>query len=145
MTSNIGSQAIIDPDLTAKEREQAIQEALRQHFRPEFLNRVDETVIFNRLSQDQLHGIVGVQLEQVKKRLLEKRISLEFADSALDYLGTKGFDPVFGARPLKRVIQGEVLNPLARDLIANKVKAGDLVTISGAKDKLAFKIESPQA
>lgn len=133
MTSNIGSQAIMDPDLGAEEREKAIHEALRFHFRPEFLNRIDETVIFNRLSQEQLHGIVRIQLAQVEKRLSEKKIHVEFEPSALRFLSNRGFDPVFGARPLKRVIQGEILNPLAREIIGGHVKAGDVVKI-GAND-----------
>ena len=144
MTSNLGSQAIMDPALTASQRESSIQEALRQHFRPEFLNRIDETVIFNRLGQDLLEGIVRIQLQQVERRLQEKRIALEFSDGALDYLALKGFDPVFGARPLKRVIQSEVLNPLARDIIGGKVKAGDLVKI-GAPDGTQISFETQQA
>ncbi|RYZ68446.1 MAG: type VI secretion system ATPase TssH, partial [Proteobacteria bacterium] len=145
MTSNIGSQAIMDPDLGPRERESAINEALRLHFRPEFLNRIDETVIFNRLGQNQLEGIVKIQLEAVEKRLQDKRITLEFSDGALDYLSQKGFDPVFGARPLKRVIQSEVLNPLARDIIGGKVKAGDLVKVSSDSHQIAFETIQPNA
>ncbi len=145
MTSNIGSQAIMDPDLGAKDREAAINEALRSHFRPEFLNRIDETVIFNRLGQNQLEGIVKIQLQQVEKRLQDKRIALEFSDEALDYLAEKGFDPVFGARPLKRVIQSEVLNPLARDIIGGKVKAGDLVKVGSDSHHIEFETVVPNA
>jgi ATP-dependent Clp protease ATP-binding subunit ClpB len=145
MTSNLGSQAIMDPDLSPSEREAAIQEALRKHFRPEFLNRIDETVIFNRLGQDLLEGIVRIQLQQVERRLQDKRIALEFSDGALDYLAAKGFDPVFGARPLKRVIQSEVLNPLARDIIGGKVKAGDLVKVGSDSKQIEFETVAPQA
>lgn len=145
MTSNIGSQAIMDPELTASEREGAINEALRGHFRPEFLNRIDETVIFNRLGQNQLEGIVKIQLQAVEKRLQDKRIALEFSDGALDYLAAKGFDPIFGARPLKRVIQSEVLNPLARDIIGGKVKAGDLVRVGSDSGHISFETQAPQA
>jgi ATP-dependent Clp protease ATP-binding subunit ClpB len=145
MTSNLGSHAIMDPDLTASQRETAIQEALRQHFRPEFLNRIDETVIFNRLGQNLLEGIVRIQLAQVEKRLEDKRISLEFSEAAIDYLALKGFDPVFGARPLKRVIQSEVLNPLARDIIGGKVKAGDLVRVGSDTKKISFETVPPEA
>ncbi|MES2962336.1 MAG: ATP-dependent chaperone ClpB, partial [Bdellovibrionota bacterium] len=116
MTSNIGSQAIMDPDLSAKDREKSVLEAMRSHFRPEFLNRIDEIVTFNRLGQDQIDDIVRIQLQQVGRRLQDKRISVEFSDGAIDHLAKTGFDPVFGARPLKRVIQAEVLNPLARDI-----------------------------
>ena len=145
MTSNIGSHAIMDPDLTSKERETAIQEAMREHFRPEFLNRIDETVIFNRLGQNQIDGIVRIQLEQVEKRLQEKRISLDFDDGAIQHLAKTGFDPVFGARPLKRAIQSEVLNPLARDLIAGRVKAGDLVKVKAGGAGLIFETVQPHA
>ena len=145
MTSNIGSHAIMDPDLTAPEREKAVQEAMRGHFRPEFLNRIDEIVTFNRLGQDQIDDIVRIQLNQVERRLQEKRIALEFDDGAIDHLAKTGFDPVFGARPLKRVIQAEVLNPLARDIIGGKVKAGDLVKVIADGAHLAFKTELAQA
>jgi ATP-dependent Clp protease ATP-binding subunit ClpB len=130
MTSNIGSQAIMDPDLTAAKREKMIQEALHLHFRPEFLNRIDETVIFNQLTQNELNGIVRIQLKQVEKRLADKKIAIEFTDDALKVLAQRGFDPVFGARPLKRVIQGEILNPLAKEIIGGKIKAGDLVKVA---------------
>lgn len=138
MTSNIGSQAIMDPELTPDRREAAIQEAMRLHFRPEFLNRVDETVIFNRLSQQQLDGIVSIQLAQVMKRLQDKRIQVDFDENALHFLAQKGFDPVFGARPLKRVIQSEVLNPLAKELIGGRLKAGDLVKIGADGKHVTF-------
>ena len=138
MTSNLGSHAIMDLGLTAKQREDAIQEALRDHFRPEFLNRIDETVIFNQLSQEQLDGIVRVQLAQVVKRLSDRRVEIAFEESAIHFLAQKGFDPAFGARPLKRVIQSEVLNPLAKELIAGHIKAGDRLKISSDGDQVRF-------
>jgi ATP-dependent Clp protease ATP-binding subunit ClpB len=141
MTSNVGSQAIIEEGLTKAKREAAVMDALRAHFRPEFLNRIDETVIFNALGQEQLHEIVKVQLVQVEKRLAEKRITLEFADAAVKWLGEKGFDPVYGARPLKRTVQTEVLNPLARMLLERKINAGDTVKISLAGKALDFKVK----
>lgn len=139
MTSNIGSHAIMDPDLTAEGREKAIQEAMRMHFRPEFLNRIDEIVVFNRLSQEQLNGIVRIQLEQVQKRLEEKRIEIEFEPEALRLLADKGFDPVFGARPLKRVIQAEILNPLAKEIIGGRIKAGERVKIGSQDGHCVFR------
>jgi ATP-dependent Clp protease ATP-binding subunit ClpB len=138
MTSNIGSHAIMDPDLKPADREQAIQEAMRMHFRPEFLNRVDETVIFNRLSQEQLDGIVEIQLRAVESRLQDKRIQIDFDPSAVALLAQKGFDPVFGARPLKRVIQSEVLNPLAKEIIGGRLKAGDLVKVAADGQHVQF-------
>ncbi len=129
MTSNIGSQALIEEGLSAAERETAVTEAMRAHFRPEFLNRVDETVIFNPLGQEQLAQIVLVQLGLVQKRLHEKRVHLDFDKAAVQWLAEKGFDPIYGARPLKRAIQTEVLNPLAKLLLEHKVTPGDKVKI----------------
>lgn len=145
MTSNIGSQAIMDPELKADERETAVQEAMRLHFRPEFLNRIDEVVIFNRLTQEQLDGIVRIQLDQVEKRLAEKRIDVDFEPSALHFLAQRGFDPVFGARPLKRVIQAEILNPLAKEIIGGKVKAGDKVKVQADDLHVRFETEPAYA
>lgn len=130
MTSNLGSHALVDSKLTAKEREDIVNEALRAHFRPEFLNRIDEVVIFNALSDKQIHNIVQIQLEQMIKRLSEKRVDVEITDKAVDFLAKRGFDPVYGARPLKRVIQTEVLNPLAKQMIGGEIRAGDRVRLS---------------
>ncbi len=138
LTSNIGSAAIMEADLNSEQRAKAIQDALRAHFRPEFLNRIDETVIFNRLEPTQLDGIVGVQLQQVIRRLAEKRVELEITPEARRWLAEKGYDPVFGARPLKRVIQSEILNPLAKDLIAGRIKPGEKVKVGRANGGLKF-------
>jgi ATP-dependent Clp protease ATP-binding subunit ClpB len=139
MTSNVGSQALIEEGQSPAKREAAVMDALRAHFRPEFLNRIDETVIFNPLSEAQLQQIVRVQLAQVEKRLSEKRIQLTFDKSALNWLGEKGFDPIYGARPLKRVIQNEVLNPLAKLILEHKVNPGDTVAVALKGQSLDFK------
>jgi ATP-dependent Clp protease ATP-binding subunit ClpB len=141
MTSNVGSTALLEEGLSKAKREAAVMDALRASFRPEFLNRIDETVIFNPLGQEQLHEIVKVQLKQVEQRLGEKRIKLDFDKAAVAWLGEKGFDPVYGARPLKRTIQSEVLNPLARLLLERKVNAGDTVKISLVGKELEFKVK----
>ncbi len=142
MTSNVGSQALIDDKLAPTQRTAAVSEALRAHFRPEFLNRVDETVMFNPLGLEQLHAIVQVQLKEVKKRLDEKRIHLEFSADAIRWLGERGFDPSYGARPLKRVIQTEVLNPLARLILEHKVNPTQTVRISlEGGQSLEFKVK----
>lgn len=138
MTSNIGSQLILDPKMSPEAREKAVTEALRSHFRPEFLNRVDEVVIYNSLSEKQIHGIVKVQLKDVEKRLKDKKIAIEFSEDAINWLAKRGYDPVYGARPLKRVIQTELLNPLSRDLIAGDVKSGDRLEVHSDKQKLTF-------
>lgn len=128
-TSNIGSQAIIDPKMSAKERERAVTEALRGHFRPEFLNRIDEVIIFNALGEAQIHGIVKVQLQDVEERLQQKKIGVKFEESAYRLLAERGYDPIYGARPLKRVIQSELLNPLAKEMISGNIKPGDQIRI----------------
>lgn len=138
MTSNIGSHAIADSKLSSEAREKAVQQSLREHFRPEFLNRIDEIVTFHALDADQIQDIVRIQLTQTQKRLLEKRIQLEFDDKALHYLAKRGYDPVYGARPLKRVIQTELLNKLARDMISGQVKPGQTVKVSANELRLEF-------
>jgi ATP-dependent Clp protease ATP-binding subunit ClpB len=129
MTSNIGSQAIIDTSMSEAEKQGAVLEALRAHFRPEFLNRVDEIVIFNSLGQAQINGIVRVQLEQVFERLKSKKIQLDVDETAISFIAGKGFDPIYGARPLKRVIQTDLLNPLAKEIISGQFKAGDTIKV----------------
>lgn len=138
MTSNVGSTALVSEDLSRAEKEKTALEALRQNFRPEFLNRIDEIVVFNNLGEEQIRGIVEVQLQQVAQRLAQKQIELAFTDSAVKYLGQKGYDPVYGARPLKRVIQSEVLNPLARDIIAHKINPLDKIEVSEKGGALKF-------
>lgn len=138
MTSNVGSQALIDDKLKREQKEAAVMEALRAHFRPEFLNRIDETVIFNPLGQEQVQEIVKVQLGLVEKRLQEKRITLTFTKEAIRWLGERGFDPVYGARPLKRVIQQEVLNPLARKILEHSVNPGDTLQVKLNGQNLEF-------
>lgn len=138
MTSNIGSHSLIDSNLSEKEKNSAVLEALREHFRPEFLNRIDETVIFKSLGKEQIAGIVQVQIEQVQQRLKAKKINLELVNGATDYFAEKGYDPIYGARPLKRVIQNDLLNPLAKEIIAGNFKAGDTIKVLHKKGHLEF-------
>ena len=111
-------------------------DAVRAHFRPEFLNRLDETIIFDRLARSDMDGIVDIQLARLKKRLLARKISLELDDAARTWLADEGYDPVFGARPLKRVIQRALQNPLAELLLSGEVKDGDTIPISAGADGL---------
>jgi ATP-dependent Clp protease ATP-binding subunit ClpB len=104
-------------------------EELRQHFRPEFLNRVDETVVFHPLETEQLTKIVDIQLERLRARLAERRITLAVTPTALRYLGERGYDPVYGARPLKRLIQQELETPMARQLVKGELRDGDTATV----------------
>lgn len=138
MTSNVGSQAIIDEKMSKLQKEKAVTDALRSHFRPEFLNRIDETVIFDPLTEEQLQDIVQVQIGAVERRLSEKRIKLSIDKAAIQWLGTKGFDPIYGARPLKRVIQQELLNPLAKKMLDHSVKPGDTVKVKLKGEALEF-------
>jgi ATP-dependent Clp protease ATP-binding subunit ClpB len=142
MTSNVGSQSILDPSMSVEQREEAVMEALREHFRPEFLNRIDETVIYNSLGESQIAGIVRVQLKAVEERLKARKIALEFSEEAIEWMATKGYDPIYGARPLKRVIQSELLNPLSKDLISGKFKNGDLVKVKLDGTRLKFETVS---
>jgi ATP-dependent Clp protease ATP-binding subunit ClpB len=132
MTSNIGSPQILD----AQQRHASYDEVrslvmieLREHFRPEFLNRVDETVVFHALETEQLTRIVEIQLERLRARLTERRISLSVTPEALRYLGERGYDPTYGARPLKRLIQQEIETPMARQLVKGELRDGDTATV----------------
>lgn len=129
MTSNLG----------ASQGSEAIQMALKSFFRPEFLNRVDDVIEFKSLSQENLGDIVKIQLQQVVDRLSQKNIKAQFTDKVIEYLGEKGFDPVFGARPLKRVIQTEVLNSLAKRMIAGDIKADSVIQIDYENNSISFK------
>ncbi|MCW1916422.1 ATP-dependent chaperone ClpB [Luteolibacter sp. GHJ8] len=127
MTSNIGSQFILDEE-NAEQREAKVTDALRKHFRPEFLNRIDETIIFDRLKREELTTIVDIQLDRVRKRLAKQGLALALTEQAKEYIGNQGYDPVYGARPLKRAIQHHLLDPLSLDLLDGKFKEGDLIT-----------------
>jgi ATP-dependent Clp protease ATP-binding subunit ClpB len=140
MTSNLGSDLI----LGAKKQEElkaALTELLKQSFRPEFLNRIDETVIFNRLGREEIGKIVEIQLGRLAERLAERKISLKLSPAAKAWLAEIGYDPLFGARPLKRTIQAELENPLAKAIIAGKIVEGDTVSAdkSEKSEGLSFK------
>ena len=140
MTSNLGSQLIqtFGPG-QEEEMKAAVLEVLRGQFRPEFLNRIDEIVVFKPLTRAQLAEIVQIQLDAVAKRLAERQITLEATPAAKEWLGNRGYDPAFGARPLKRLIQKEVLDSLARKVIAGEVKEGETVVIDTKDGALVFK------
>lgn len=138
MTSNIGSQIIID-EASAEQREAQVREALRGHFRPEFLNRIDETVIFDRLGRDELRGIVALQLARVKERLAKQGVLLELSEPVVEFIGKQGYDPVYGARPLKRAIQKHLLDPLSLKLLEGVFGKGDLVRPVLIDGSLSFK------
>ncbi|MBW3637326.1 MAG: AAA family ATPase, partial [Armatimonadetes bacterium] len=139
MTSNLASNLIMasEPgDFTLKER---VFEALRAHFRPEFLNRIDETIIFNSLAREELTRIVDIQLEGLRKRLMERGITISLTDEAKEVIGEEGYDPQFGARPLKRAIQRLIQDPLARKILSGEIRDGDSVEIDvGHEGQLVF-------
>ena len=138
MTSNIGALILIDPNFSPEEKRRLVFEELKGRFRPEFLNRIDETILFNPLDAKDIGGIVKVQLKQVADRLQQKRITADFSDAAVQLLGRRGFDPLYGARPLKRVIQTELLNPLSKEIISGQVKPGDHIHILVKEDQLVI-------
>ena len=139
MTSNLGSDLIqnMAGRSSYDEMKEAVMEVVIHHFRPEFLNRVDDSVVFHPLSRDQIIGIAEIQLGILKQRLAEVDIELEFDREALEFLVEVGYDPVYGARPLKRAIQRYVENPLAQDILAGRYKAGDKVVMRREADHLA--------
>ena len=141
MTSNIGSPQILEAQQTGASYEQmrgVVMGELRQHFRPEFLNRVDEAVVFHPLASTQLVKIVEIQLERLKARLAERRITLAITPAALTYLGERGYDPVYGARPLKRLIQQELETPLARLLVKGELRDGDTASVDKKENALVI-------
>jgi ATP-dependent Clp protease ATP-binding subunit ClpB len=140
MTSNIGSQYILTEE-NAEQREAKVTEALRGHFRPEFLNRIDETIIFDRLQREELTTIVDLQLERVRKRLAKQGLALALSEGAKEYLGNQGYDPVYGARPLKRAIQHHLLDPLSLEVLDGRFKEGDVITAEVKDGQMAFTTE----
>ena len=129
MTSNLGSQFLVQPDLDEEAKQKAVMDAVHAHFKPEFINRLDELVIFHPLTRQELGSIVDLQVRQVSARLTERRISLQVTDAARDWLANTGYDPAYGARPLRRLVQTEVGDQLARLLLAGKVHDGDTVLV----------------
>ena len=137
MTSNVGSRWI--EELTkSSEIKEKVREALRSEFRPEFLNRIDEIIIFNRLGREEIKKIVDIQFRQLRTRLNEKKIRIFLTDKAKEFIAEKGFDPVYGARPLKRTIQREILDPLAIKLLEGEFKEGDEVIVNNVNGKIVF-------
>jgi ATP-dependent Clp protease ATP-binding subunit ClpB len=142
MTSNIGSPIIQEMALSGdvSEMRQRVMEAVQMHFRPEFLNRVDEIILFGSLSVDQIKSIVDIQLELLKKRLSERKLTLELTDAAKQSIAISGYDPVYGARPLKRAIQRHVTDPMAQNLLAGEFREGDTIVVDAdAEGVLTFR------
>lgn len=160
MTSNIGSQIMQEhalhkgnsigfkqetekqEELSDQEMEKKIRQLLQEHFKPEFLNRIDEIVIFHALTKKEIGQIVNIQLEQVQKRLVEQRIHVELTEGLKEFLADKGFDPVYGARPLRRVIQDLILDELALRLLEGKIQTGQALVIDEKEGKVVFQVKA---
>ena len=138
LTSNIGSQFIME-DLEKTERNKRVMETLRGHFRPEFLNRIDEIIIFDRLDESQIEYIVGIQVNRLLARLERQNITLTLSDKARALLAREGYDPAYGARPLKRVIQKQILDPLSLEILDGKFREGDKIEGDAEEDALVFR------
>ena len=129
MTSNLGSQFLVNEDMAADAKKKAVMDAVHMNFKPEFLNRLDDIVMFHPLTREELGGIVDIQVKGVAQRLTDRRITLDVTDSAREWLANTGYDPAYGARPLRRLVQTEVGDQLARMLLAGKVHDGDTVLV----------------
>lgn len=129
MTSNLGSQFLVNEDMDADAKKKAVMDAVHMNFKPEFLNRLDDIVMFHPLTREELGGIVDIQVAGVSQRLTDRRITLDVTDSAREWLANTGYDPAYGARPLRRLVQTEVGDQLARMLLAGKVHDGDTVLV----------------
>ena len=148
MTSNLGSQFLVNQDMDADAKKKAVMDAVHMNFKPEFLNRLDEIVMFHPLTREELGGIVNIQVAQVASRLTDRRIKLDVTDAAREWLANTGYDPAYGARPLRRLVQTEVGDQLARMLLAGKVHDGDTVLVNqtgGEHLELGTMPEDPDA
>ncbi len=147
MTSNLGSQAIQEMagDENYEQIKETVMQVVGQHFRPEFINRVDEVVVFHPLMKEQIRAIADIQVDYLRKRLLERDMGLELTLAALDKLGEAGFDPVYGARPLKRAIQQRIENPLAQAILGGKFLPGDTIMVDVQGDEMRFAKGRPTA
>jgi ATP-dependent Clp protease ATP-binding subunit ClpB len=149
MTSNLGSQRI--QEMVGQDYDQmktAVMDIVDSHFRPEFINRIDDVVVFHSLGREEIRAIAKLQVEHLRVRLAEREIDMQLSDAALDFLGNAGFDPVYGARPLKRVIQNQLENPLAHEILAGRFNAGDVVLVDVNEGQLGFekqKVEKTSA
>jgi ATP-dependent Clp protease ATP-binding subunit ClpB len=142
MTSNLGSVIFQDASIPADKRRQEILDDVRAFFRPEFVNRIDEIVVFEPLGPEQLREIVDIQVRLLGERLAQRSLTLELTDSARDHLTTAGHDPTYGARPLRRLIQREVQDPLAMKLLSGEVREGDRVVVDAQDGSLVFRVGS---
>jgi ATP-dependent Clp protease ATP-binding subunit ClpB len=138
MTSNVGSQWIQDPALTDESKSERAMDALRETFKPEFLNRIDDIVIFRTLSMADIERIIDIQLDLIRKRLQQRKLSLELTEEAKNYIALSGYSPAYGARPLKRVLQKQILDPLALRLLEGDFVEGERIVIDQEDGRVIF-------
>jgi ATP-dependent Clp protease ATP-binding subunit ClpB len=143
MTSNLGSPIFQDSSIPQDKRRDAIADDVRGFFRPEFVNRIDEIVVFEPLDRDDLRQIVDIQVGLLVQRLAQRSLSVELTDAAREHLADAGYDPTFGARPLKRLIQRELQDPLAMKLLAGEVAEGDTVVVDAVEGGLTLTARKP--
>ncbi len=140
LTSNLGSQIIADPSLSEQDRRDAVMNVVRSQFKPEFLNRLDDVVVFDSLGSDELTAIVDIQIASLARRLAARRLTLTVTDAAREWLALNGFDPVYGARPLRRLVQSAIGDQLARELLAGEVRDGDEVVVDLGEDEMSLTV-----
>jgi len=140
LTSNLGSQFLADPALDETARRDAVMEVVRVSFKPEFLNRLDEVVLFDTLTTEDLTRIVDLQVAALANRLAVRRITLDVSDAAKEWLALTGYDPVYGARPLRRLVQSAIGDQLARGLLAGDIRDGDTVVVDRDSDADALRV-----
>ncbi|WP_104132996.1 ATP-dependent Clp protease ATP-binding subunit [Cryobacterium sp. M91] len=145
LTSNLGSQFLVDPTLSVEQKEQAVQSLVRQAFKPEFVNRLDDIVVFSSLSTEELGEIVELDVDRLQKRLAERRLELAVTPDARRWLAERGYDPIYGARPLRRLMQREIDDRLARALLSGEIRDGDTVLVSLEADGDSLTVESAPA
>ncbi|GAA1338296.1 ATP-dependent chaperone ClpB [Saccharothrix algeriensis] len=143
LTSNLGSQAIADPALDERQRTDAVMSVVRAHFKPEFLNRLDDVVVFRALATEELTSIVDIQVDRLARRLAQRRLSLQVTPAAREWLAINGFDPVYGARPLRRLVQSAIGDQLAKELLAGEVRDGDAVRVDVLEDQSGLIVGRP--
>jgi ATP-dependent Clp protease ATP-binding subunit ClpB len=136
LTSNLGSQYLVDPALSDDQKRENVLATVRASFKPEFLNRLDDTVVFSALTKDELRRIAALQTDRLAARLRDRRLTLDVSGEALDWLAEEGNDPAYGARPLRRLVQTAIGDPLARALLAGEVVDGQTVRVDRAADGL---------
>jgi ATP-dependent Clp protease ATP-binding subunit ClpB len=135
LTSNLGSMVIADPTLSEDQRREAVLAVVRGHFKPEFLNRLDDVVVFHALTGPDLRAIVDIQLDALRRRLADRRLDLRVSDPAREWLAEHGYDPIYGARPLRRLVQTAIGDRLAKALLSGTIRDGDPVRVDLAEAK----------